>query len=67
MEAAYAAAEPGFLSLADTVGAGRDDRRLEELVLSLHAKLQSHARPEVWAQEQAELFSAPAEDAGQTP
>lgn len=67
MEAAYAAAEPDFLSLADTVGAGRDDRRLEELVLSLHAKLQSHARPEAWAQEQAELFSAPAEDVGRTP
>lgn len=67
LEAAYAEAEPGFIRLADTVGAGRDDRRLANLVLKLHEKLQSHARPEDWAREQAELFSAPAEDAGETP
>ena len=67
MDAAYEADDPGFMQLADTVGAGRDDRRLAELVLRLHDKLQSHARPEDWAKEQAELFSTDAKDAGDTP
>ena len=32
-------AHPGFALLADTVGAGRDDRRLGTLVLTLHDKM----------------------------
>ena len=67
LEAAYAEAEPGFIQLADTVGAGTDDRRLESLVLELHAKLQSHARPGDWAARQSELFETGAEDAADTP
>ena len=35
-----------FRLLADTVGGGRDDARLGELVLSLYDKMQCHARPE---------------------
>lgn len=67
LEAAYAEAEPGFIQLADTVGAGTDDRRLESLVLELHGKLQSHARPGDWAARQSELFETSAEDAADTP
>lgn len=67
LEAAYAEAEPGFIQLADTVGAGTDDRRLESLVLELHGKLQSHARPGNWAARQSELFETGAEDAADTP
>ena len=69
LEACYEKSEahPGFLALADTVGAGRDDRRLQELALTLHAKMQCHARPELWAAEQVRLLEAPAEDAGRTP
>ena len=62
-----AADYPGFLELADTVGAGRDDRRLAALVLTLYDKMQSHARPERWAAQQVELLRAPAADAGETP
>ena len=58
---------PGFLALADTVGAGRDDSRLAALVLTLHEKMQSHARPEQWAHRQVALLNAPAADAGETP
>ena len=58
---------PGFLSLADTVGAGRSDERLAALVLSLHSRMQCHARPEAWARQQVSALRAPAEDAGQTP
>ena len=60
-------AHPGFTLLADTVGAGRDDSRLAELVLTLHSKMQSHARPEKWAREQVELLHAGASDAAETP
>ena len=58
---------PGFLRLADTVGAGRDDKRLGELVLELHEKMQCHARPEKWAEEIIEQLRAPREDAAETP
>ncbi|MBR5093722.1 MAG: helicase-exonuclease AddAB subunit AddA [Oscillospiraceae bacterium] len=59
-------AHPGFLLLADTVGAGRDDRRLAELALELHEKMQCHARPALWAQRQVEAMEAPAADVGET-
>lgn len=36
------------LLLAQTLGAGRDDRKLQELVLELHNKIQSHPYPERW-------------------
>ena len=68
LEACYdnSDAHPGFLALADTVGAGRDDHRLQDLVMDLHGKMQCHARPERWAAEQAALLAASAEDAGET-
>ncbi len=68
LDAWYDAPEkhPGFLELADTVGAGRDDRRLEALVLELYGKMQSHARPSLWARGQIRALEEPAEDAGET-
>ncbi|MDO4973219.1 MAG: UvrD-helicase domain-containing protein [Eubacteriales bacterium] len=69
LESCYAQPErhPGFLQLADTVGAGRDDRRLAALVLDLHSRMQCHAWPEAWAEEQVALLRAPAADAAETP
>ena len=69
MEACYAepGAHPGFLTLADTVGAGRDDSRLSELVMELHGKMQCHARPELWAERMIEKLSAPVDDVAETP
>ena len=58
---------PGFLLLADTVGAGRDDRRLAALVLGLHSRMQCHPWPDAWAAEQVALLRAPAADAAETP
>ena len=43
--------DAGQEQLADTLGAGRDDRALEELVLELYDKLQSHAYPAKWLTE----------------
>ncbi len=51
LERFYDELTPDRALLADTLGAGRDDRALEELVLELHEKLQSHAYPERWLAE----------------
>jgi ATP-dependent helicase/nuclease subunit A len=48
LEEFYDGLTPERALLADTLGAGRDDRALEELVLELHGKLQSHAYPDRW-------------------
>ena len=56
-----------FRLLADTVGSGRDDRKLAELVLNLHSRMQCHARPDVWAKEQAAALHGSGGDAGETP
>ncbi len=58
---------PGFILLADTVGQGRDDKRLAEIAMTLHGKMQSHPRPELWAKQQKELMNLTGEDAGKTP
>ena len=67
LDRCYETASEDFLSLADRVGAGRDDTRLADLILKLHAAMQSHARPEQWAEEQAAEFSAEHGDASETP
>ncbi len=54
--------------LVDSVGAGRDDSRLAELVLAVDDRMQSHAFPERWAAEKlAALDVAGLTDAAQTP
>ena len=63
----YETGAEDFLNLADRVGAGRDDTRLADLILKLHAAMQSHARPERWAEDQAAQFSADHADVGETP
>ena len=62
-------AHPGFRSLSDSVGAGRDDSRLVETVLNLHEKMRSHPYPDDWAKEQCDALDALDEvhDAADTP
>ena len=57
LEAFYDALDPGREQLADTLGAGRDDSALAELVLELYDKLQSHAYPDRWLAENRELWA----------
>nr|WP_325185673.1 helicase-exonuclease AddAB subunit AddA [uncultured Oscillibacter sp.] len=57
LERFYDGLTPGGEQLADTLGAGRDDARLAELVLELYGKLQSHAYPERWLAESRESWS----------
>ncbi len=40
--------------LAQTLGAGRDDRMLETLVLEMHSKIQSHPYPLAWLSQEQE-------------
>lgn len=53
--------------LADTLGAGRDDTALAELVLELHEKLQSHAYPEQWLRKNSENWSKLPDTFDETP
>ena len=63
----YEAPDEGFKLLTDTVGMGRrDDNKLAETVLALHRKTQSHARPELWLQQQLETLEPAETDAGRT-
>ena len=67
LEAFYDHLDAGGALLADTLGAGRDDRALEELVLEVHEKLQSHAYPERWLSENQAAWNSLGEDFDQTP
>ena len=58
LETFYEEMDEGAAELADTIGAGRDDTALEELVLQIFSKLQSHAYPLRWLAEQEEYWSA---------
>lgn len=47
---------PSFSLLVDTMSAGRDDRRLKEIVSDAHTKLQSHEEPLKWIHEQLKFL-----------
>ena len=69
LDAAYVKIETddAMRLLVDTVGAGRDDRRLAALVRQLYDKMQSHPRPEVWADTQIRALRLEGvTDAGET-
>ncbi len=66
LDACYEAPDENFRLLSDTVGAGRDDKRLADTVLELHRKTQSHARPELWLRQQLEALEPAETDAGST-
>ena len=57
LEAFYDGLDDGRTQLADTLGAGRDDRALEELVLEVYDKLQSHAYPARWLEENRQSWA----------
>ena len=66
LEEFYTDMTPGAEQLADAFGFGRDDGRLEELVLTLHDKIQSHAYPEKWLEEQKKIWADLPGDVGET-
>ncbi len=66
LEDFYTDMTPGQVQLADCFGFGRDDRGLEELVLELHRRVQSHAYPELWLNEQRADWAELPENGGET-
>ena len=68
IEEAYSSMDPGFLSLADTMGAGRDDKKLISIIIDAHEKLLSHPYPEKWVKEHMErLEPSSVTDLAETP
>ena len=67
LETFYDTMDSGKALLADTLGAGRDDRALAELVLELYEKLQSHAHPNRWLSENKRIWSELQVDFDETP
>ncbi|MBO7373514.1 MAG: UvrD-helicase domain-containing protein, partial [Oscillospiraceae bacterium] len=67
LERHYEEGNEGFLQLVSTVGAGRDDSRLAEQLLKLHAAIQSHADPSAWVAEQIALLNLDTASFGDTP
>ncbi len=63
----YETLTPGGEQLADTLGAGRDDSALADLVLELYDKLQSHASPESWLLRSRAAWEVPAPSFDDTP
>ncbi len=61
----YEEMTPGFQLLVDTLGAGRNDDRLVEMVQDVFEKLLSQPYPEKWLKNQ-KLTLDPSEDLGQT-
>ena len=57
-----------FARLADTLGAGRDDSKLTDIVLDVFRRIQSHPAPELWLEEQKRAWDVSrVEDIGETP
>ena len=57
---------PGFEELVNSVGVGRDDSALSELVLQLYEKMQCHAFPEKWAATRIAGLDSDLGDIGET-
>ena len=61
--------DKGFKTLVDNIGRGTDDSALTETLLDLQAKMQSHARPAKWLEQQKRQLTdaAGAKDPRETP
>lgn len=60
--------EGDFARLVDTMSAGRDDRRLMQIVLDVFRRVQSHPDPEAWLSEQERVWQLEGvTDVAQTP
>lgn len=65
LEEAYVRAEPGFRLLTDTLGAGRTDDSLVQLILDLHENIQSQPDPVLWLRQQ-QVYLEPDTDLSKT-
>lgn len=56
LEAAYEEGKPEFLNFVESFASGRDDRKLEELMLHLYEFSRSYPNPETWLDSCAEQY-----------
>ena len=61
LEAGYDSEDEGFLALSDLLSAGRDDKRLSQVVLEVFEKIQSHADPDAFLSEVESMFQGNSE------
>lgn len=60
--------EDDFARLVDTMSAGRDDRKLMQIVLDIFGRIQSHPDPDAWLDGQERVWELEGvSDAAQTP
>ncbi len=60
--------EGDFAKLVDTMSAGRDDRRLVQIVLDIRGRVQAHPDPAAWLTQQERVFALEGvTDPAQTP
>lgn len=57
LEACYANASEEFLELVEKLGGGRNDKKLEELILQLYEYSRSYPQPELWLKQCAENYA----------
>ena len=70
MERQYEAitSDSDFSQLVDTLSAGRDDTKLQQIVLDVFGRIQSHPNPAEWLAEQTQLWTLEGvADVGDTP
>ncbi|MBQ1281636.1 MAG: helicase-exonuclease AddAB subunit AddA, partial [Oscillospiraceae bacterium] len=68
IDEAYEHMNADFRAFADTLGSGRDDRRIGEIVSAIFRSAQTHRDPDSWLEESVARFSLSADaDFGTTP
>ncbi len=56
LEACYAEGKKEFLDFVEKAGSGRNDRKIEELILQLYEYSRSYPQPDKWLQECAQMY-----------
>lgn len=56
LESCYANGKQEFLDFVEKAGSGRNDRKLEEIILQLYEYSRSYPQPDKWLQECAQIY-----------
>ncbi len=56
LEQCYAEGDPRFLEFVEKLGSGRNDRRLDGLILQLYEYSRSYPQPEKWLRQCAQMY-----------
>ncbi len=67
LEARYEAGDADFLALSDLLSAGRDDKRLHEVILETYHKIQSHPDPHAFLEHVRQGYEQPVGALADTP